>query len=425
MSYPGIQEYFLSAQASAIPAELEDSRSPMPMPSKQQMVVIPSSSGDQTVTSGGQHRFDLPAVDWMRAKEFIYRVKVSASIAAAGTWNFNCPTKCASRIIDSIVVTAGGQQLDNMEFYSNWHDAMMLHAGNQQFYSNDSSLLEGAGVLTRATADTFDFDIPLLAGAFNAAQDFPAWMLRAPISVVIKLRPAQEAIFASAGVNSYTVSQASIVYEQVSTSDSYKAGILADMAKGKVFEFPMTTVRAVSTSCQNSLNFNIASGLASVKAVLYTHPTADITRAINEYHTSGTISSAQLKIDGKLVNQQLIDAPVHFYSELQRSLGGLYDHNTTSVVLGDGLQAPINGDGANAAVAATLLAEYPSKTWLSGFNLTRFRDSGFVMNGTNCGRIDADFRYTTGAGKKVIFFVVYEQIVTIDINGVLSVKANA
>ena len=340
----------------------------------------------------------------------------------------------ASALISRMTVSNGSQQLSQLTNYNAWHDLLLAHGASSDYVVNDATVYEFTGVTRLVTAAgalanevTINFAIPIISPVFNSQQAIPLFLLNSPLSVEILFNSIADSFVSVAGtVTSYVIDNAEIVYEEIQVSPELKASIMSKLQGGAVWKQYLDSVYSIQTSPTSGLSYNVGVGLSSCKAVL------GVDRQTVTAGTFGTgdfmlngFSNVRVLYDGKLINNFDLNNDVSVYAELNRTIHSMFDSNVTSCLNKD----PDTGMGSipwtdfcisKFAWGISSQAVNDMTIGFSGQPVQMINIQHFNTTVAN----DANFPYVNDTHNTVnrnrIYFVLYDELLTIDANGICS-----
>ncbi len=389
-----------------------------------------------------------------------FRVTGTA-ITGINNWRFNGPTQAtgvqvvgegsnksthgASAMIARLTIANGASQISQLTNYSAYVDLLRTHATSSDYNVNDATVYEMNGVVKTLTASaapgtpisdtegTFNFAIPLVSPLFCSAQSIPLFLLNSPLSIEILFNSVSECLVAGANttITGFSINNAQIVYEEIVVSPELKQSVMSKLQGGALFKMFLDNVYSIQSSAENSNSYNIGIGANSVKGIL------GIDRAVpgalgilnqGDFALNG-FSNIRILYDGKLINNFDIGTDAIAFSELNRCLHSMHDSNITSCL----------AKASVSAVGATACHDYVLSKFAWGCSSQCVNDfsvgfSGVVaqmitvqhFNNTvasAAGGNSVNFQYVNEAfvaGRQRIYFIFYDELLTIDGNGVCS-----
>jgi hypothetical protein len=366
--------------------------------------------------------------------------------AAAGTWRFSGPrqgfvgegqglntgTHSASALISRLTVSNGAQQLSQLTNYNVWHDLLLTHATSADYAKNDSLQYEFTGV-TRGVANpatdnerTINFAIPLMSPLFNGQQSIPLFLLNSPLSVELLFNSIADAFVADTiTVSNYVISNAEICYEEIAVSPELKQSIMNRLQGGAMWKQYMDSVYSIQTAALQNDSYNIGVGVTSCKGVIGVdrNPSAIGVGFTGDFMLNG-FNNVQIRYDGKLINNYDITTDASAFAELNRALHSMYDSNITSCLSND----------ASAAAGNNPWSDYVVSKFAWGVSSQAVNDSTVGFSGSPVQMITVQHYNATAANaaafpyvneafvaaRQRVYFVLYDEMLTIDANGVCS-----
>lgn len=377
--------------------------------------IVSISSQNGTVSAGQIINFQLPAgpnSGFLVSGSAYIRGTVSVTQANAYSWAFK-QLGAASSIFQQMGALLSGTNVDPIQNYNKVYNALLNHATNANFIASDSRMEEGTLSGDFYNVQTFDFCVPVAIGSFNAKQHLPLFMLSsAQLQCLLESTVGALVQGSADALTNYTVSNATLVFEQLVPDMAYEMGIRQMMAQ-KTYSIPINTWYVSRTQQQPSITHNLGLNTSSLKAVLW--QSVPLVGARNSSHpTNGGQTSAQLTVDGALVCQSRLASMPEQYLEMNRCLNSLYDITRTSI-------APETYTAGNAVagditLSAMSRADYTDGAFLGGISCSRSNQQGFAFSGSPCRT--ATLAWTgTGAVGDFYIYCALEQLLVIDAVG--------
>lgn len=423
-------QYSISAQMSDIASAVVSSSSRRAQPSQCSLVNIVSQSSSQG--QGGQVLINLGNTPntFIKNGSVYLRFKLTATttaLSAADQWirsgSATCQATSAATagatnvgswasVISRLTVSAGSNVLEQINNYSVFHDALLLHTsgnyglqdmqllegGQQSAYGYSADTWKVANAAAIGTVRSAYVTIPLFCGVFNAQdnKDFPLGLLQGGIQIVSDLASDAMAFTATDCAPTMTISEASLSYEAVQVSSEYMNALRGELAQsGQLFQMPFVSALVMNLGNLATIDATYGVGLASVKAVLFTKKaTAAITAAKACIADLDATHPANLRIyaDGKLQNNFQVSDLTTLYVELNRALGNLASRTSTSGV-------------------ADMYSGYATKYFYGGLSFNKFNEGGLTMTGTACSQLQFHLEGVGAAGQAYIL-IFYDAILT-------------
>jgi len=402
---------------------------------------ITTQSGSQT--SGGQILFQIPTgtgQGYLKAGSAYLKCTVTVTQTGGTTnyWAFANGLNAngavainaglgggsASSIINRMNVSCGGTLMNSIQNYNVLHDVILNHCTSREYKLADSAIMEGSGQQFNYTADlaaqkTGVFCIPIMVPCMNDEQSLPLFLLNSPIVIEILFNSLANAIVSIAGDGSaateYTVSSASIIYENLIVSSDFERAVKMKLQAGSTWSMSTDDFYNLSLAPSAVINYNIGLNLASVKGVLWTFLRTPAAGAYSGYNDD-TQTDAKLYLDGRLVNQfSDLGSYSQMYMEFQRAIGAMYDYVTTSCNYG---LLPIAAD--SHGIITSSYGAYQNSTYCGGIACNRSSDGNFAFTGSPCQTIN--FIRNAGATAGTVYLMVmYSQMLIIDGTGSVSI----
>ena len=411
------KQYGIAAATSDVPLSLGSSTLSKPLPSETKIVSVPTQSAN--AGPGGNQIFQLPTgagTGFIKPNSMYFAFDVVAT-GGAGTWNWQGPTRSASSLINRLTVQIGSTNVEQINNYNILHDQLLLHTANYSYFNTDSNIIEGtasAAYVGTATGVTASYSVPLISSLFSNEKAVPTFLFQGPITLLLDynslLNTIQDGTVAFTATN-YTISNARIVYETIAVDESYKQGVKAMLAEGRLFQMNLVSYMNLQVALQDNVNFTIGANLSSIKGILYSAAAgsganASVAVAAGSFASGrpmyNVVNSAQtcqqnfrLYLDGRLVNQlQNLNSKNVVFSEMNRTVSNMFDTNSTSV------------DAVN----------YLNATFVGGINTNRFNER-MAMCGSPAQNLNFIYEATGSAGGNLYVNLIYDQVLVCDALG--------
>jgi hypothetical protein len=422
MSFPAnaSKYYGIAAASSDVPLQLGSSTLSKPLPSETKIVSVPTQSAN--AGPGGNQIFQLPTgagTGFIKPNSMYLAFDIVAT-GGAGNWNWQGPTRSASALINRLTVQIGSTNVEQINNYNILHDQLLLHTTNTSYYSVDSNILEGtasAAYTGPATGVSASYTVPLISSLFSNEKAVPTFLFQGPITVLLDynslLNTIQDGLNAFTATN-YTISNARIVYETIAVDESYKQGVKAMLAEGRLFQMNLVSYMNLQVALQDNVNYTIGANLSSIKGLLYSASAGSganvqVGVAAGSYASGrplyNVVNNAQnvqnnfrLYLDGRLVNQlQNLNTRSNVFAEMNRTVSNMFDTNSTSV------------DSVN----------FLNATFVGGINTNRFNER-MAMCGSPAQNLNFIYEATGTNGGNLYVNIIYGQVLVCDALGSVS-----
>jgi len=415
------KQYGIAAAMSDVPLSLGSSTLSKPLPSETKIVSVPTQSAN--AGPGGNQIFQLPTgsgTGFIKPNSMYFAFDIVAT-GGAGNWTWQGPTRSASSLINRLTVQIGSTNVEQINNYNILHDQLLLHTANASYFGTDSFLIEGtasAAYAGPANGVTASYSIPLISSLFSNEKAVPTFLFQGPITVLLDynslLNTIQDGATAFTATN-YTISNARIVYETIAVDESYKQGVKAMLAEGRLFQMNLVSYMNLQVALQDNVNYTIGANLSSIKGLLYSASAGSGTNAIVAgvsgplfvsgrpmYNVSPTAATCQnnfrLYLDGRLINQlQNLNTKNVVFSEMNRTVSNMFDTNSTSV------------DPSN----------YLTATFVGGINTNRFNER-MAMCGSPAQNLNFIYEATGTVAGNLFVNIIYDQVLVCDALGSVS-----
>lgn len=397
---------------------------------------VPTSSGDVGASSTLLFNLPVGGYDYIKSNSMYLKCSIRLQGAHAantnqGSINFNGNSSVngyevggASSIINRINVLIGGTSLSYPN-YQHFRNALMPHIVGYDFISGDLRQLEYAtvdlntGIVSGAAVDTtIDVAIPLWLPCFNSNQAFPALLISTPITVEILTETIANAFaLVETTLSSFTVSNASLVYETITVSSEFKQALLQSKA-GQMYSIKMNDWMSIGpTASQASMVYQIGCGLSSLRAVCWTEFLS------NAYKFNG-LSDYKVYVNNLQISVNNPDNDAVTFAEMNRALSRLNDYNISSVL----------GPVANTS-ASGIRSTYTSDNFLGGASCDVFSDFGYDQTGVPASTVTLELVHSGGTARKwqststhstnasLFVFLLHDSTLSVDVSsGVVMVR---
>lgn len=398
----GSHTYGLAAAQTDLPPSFGSSTLPRPIPSSVQLQNIVSQSGDQS--SGGMVSFQIPtgasASGYLKNNSVYVRCRVTLNGTPAANSSFNFPSKSASSIINKMTCTINGVVVSQINNYHLLHEMLLTHATTKGYYDTDNSILQQGNTdcFPAAANTSVDVIIPLICPLFTANKAIPLFLLNSPIQVNLDLNNTNTA-FDHTTATGFTVSQAQLIYELINVDSNYIQDVKGALAAGNAYQINLNDFYSANAANQATLNYQMGGNWSSVRGALYTFTIAPTGAAITAL-SNATQTDFKFFIDGRQAHNFNIDNRAVQFAEMNRALGNMFDPVITS----------------NCTAA-----DYTTDKYAGGICTNRVSDV-MAMTGSPAQNVQFILQNAGTAGS-VYFYLMYDQILTIDVNGsVLLIK---
>ena len=436
-SSPSNESFGEGMSRAGVPESLVSSLDQKMIPSFTTIKQVTTQSGDQT--SGGQMLFQIPTGSGQgylksgsayfkctitftqganAANMVAFKGGLSATGAPALVAVANLGGGSASAIINRMNISCGGTLINSIQNYNILHDVILNHCTSAGYRSNDSSIMEftGKSYNSQGANGSLTVCIPIMVPCMNDEQSLPLFLLNSPIVIEILFNTLINSVaYVTTAVTEYTVSNATIIYENLTVSSDFEMAVKQKLQSGSTWSMSTDDFYNLSVANVSPLNYNIGLNLSSVKGVLWTYLAVQAAGSYIGY--SGDVQTdAKLYLDGRLVNQfgNLNSIPQQ-YIEFQRAIGSMYDYVTNSQNFG---LLPVLAD--TNVLAARLYGTYPTESYCGGIACNRSSDSSFAFTGSPCQNINFT-RESAGVAGTLYLMVLYSQMIIIDGSGSVSI----
>ena len=393
----GSHTYGLAAAQTDLPPSFGSSTLPRPIPSSVQLQNLASQSGDQT--SGGMIAFQVPtgasASGYLKNNSVYLRCRVTLNGTITADSSFQMSSKSASSIINKLTCTINGVVVSQINNYHLLHEMLITHATTKGYYDTDNAILQQGNTdcfAANAQNPFVDVIIPLICPLFTADKAVPLFLLNAPIQLNLDLNNTATA-FKHTGATGFTVSRAQLIYELINVDSNYIQDVKSALSAGNAYQMNLHDFYTANAANQATLNYQMGGNWSSVRGALYVYTANPVNTAITAL-ANDTQTDFQFFIDGRQAHNFTIDNKAVQFAEMNRALGNMFDPVITS-----------NCTAAN----------YVTDKYAGGICTNRVSDV-MAMTGSPAQNVQFVIRNTGTAGA-VYFYLLYDQVLTIDVNG--------
>jgi hypothetical protein len=405
-------------------------------------VQLPSASGDQA--PGGVLNFQLSTgvgQGYLKRGSCYLRttIKVDCSAdlsgssalclydtnpAAAAPNNrvaFGGPLAQASQVINRLTLLSGGSVIEQINNYHIVANVVNSHASTAKYGTADHSIYENAFALINAV--TYDraegntmyitVTIPLMSGLLQSQHHLPLFLLSGNLQIQLDLNPQAIAFCHGAGVNGFSFTNNTLIYEQLSVDAVMEATLKQSLMRAP-FQIPFNSFvsLAVASAGGSTTSQPIGLNLSSVYGVLVTEVSGQA-QGDRKWHVKADLSSIKLFADGRLVNSHQINTDALFFAEMNKVFNLCFDPLRTSAL---GIEY------TTTALAQNAKSQYRQYIFASGVCMTRVSEDGVVMAGSPVNQMLVELQHTApGVATTAYYIVPHQLIFTVDIAGVAAV----
>jgi hypothetical protein len=457
--FSGINQEVHNYMTQDVPHSLKSNSSAQAIKTRNRIFQVSSTS--QSQSSGGVVLFNIPPSNYSITKG---TMALRARITATGTGFVAATNAVATNVgfqgpagnlsltvstspqfgngyapISRITVYGANSAVIEQQNYANDNmNLLLLHNSNASYLAGDAQILAGVGTPFTATSTTsafIDVVLPLPLSAFNSStQDFPNYLLSAPLTMQLDLASVARSIWhgATATVSEYTISSTYLVYQACELPAAYvEAERMA--VKSSPFIMNLTSTLNVQVPASILSSYSLGLNASSVRAVFVlpsnyaSAPPATSTTSLSywrdtvdsasNYNGAGT--NAICFVDGNQINSAIYDNPAMVFqgmkNALHHSLQGSIIYS--SPALGGALL--YSGGGGLGSVNPWI-----SQFYAIGFDLTSFDDEASLFAGSPCTTLNLQL---TGYGSAQptylsTIIVVYDVLLAFEADGTIQVK---
>jgi len=441
-----------------IPFSLKSNANPQAIKTRNRIFQVSSSSSSQN--SGGVILFNIPPSNYSITKgSMALRLKITVTgtslsgVSAATSVALDGPGPVRTDISGAGPLVGNGYSviqratlygsnsaiIAQHNFLNDEMNLMLMHNSNSAYLTTDAQLLLGCGAqfnYSSSTSAFIDLVLPMPFSIFQSStQDFPAYLLSAPLTIQLDLASTARAIFTGATVSDYTVSNAFLVYQAVELPNEM---IQAERMAVKSSPFIMTCSNTMSVQVPNSvltsytlgLNASSIRGVAilplnsasytSATQIQYLRSTADAANTVAGDGAGAGVSN-QIYLDGNLINSNQVDNVANTFAMLKMFLhhslqGNILHPSLITAVTSDtgGPVANVNGNtGRNT---------YCQQQYAIGFDLSSFDEESTIFGGLPATNVNIQLGGYTNPTFLATIMIFYDVLVAFGEDGVISVK---
>jgi hypothetical protein len=439
-----------------IPFSLKSNANPQAIKTRNRIFQLSSSSSSQN--SGGVILFNIPPSNYsitkgsmaLRMRVTVTGVGISGETAATSvsldgpgpisTASFSPLAGNGYSVIQRATLYGSNSAIiAQHNFLNDEMNLMLMHNSNASYLTTDAQLLLGCGApfnYTTSTSAFIDLVLPVPFSIFQSStQDFPAYLLSAPLTIQLDLSSLARGIFSStATISEYQVSNAFLIYQAVELPNEM---IQAERMAVKSSPFIMTCSNTMSVQVPQSVLTSYTLGLnaSSIRGVAilplgatgytnstqinYKRNTADANNTtLSDGAGSGVVN--QVYLDGNLITSCAIDNVAMTFAMLKNFL----HHSLQGSILHP---SPIVGVAAVASTAggvngATGKNTYCSQFYAIGFDLSSFDEESTIFGGLPATNINVQLAGYNQPTYLSTLMVFYDVLVAFGEDGVISVK---
>lgn len=420
--FANVKSYPVSVSNQDIPSAWMSNQDPRVASATKRIVNVSSSTGTQT--AGGLVSFILPAgqgAGFLVSGSAYIKMNVSVTQETAYNWAF-AQYGSASSVVNRMTLLSSGSISEQILNYNKTYSALLLHASNPSFACGDDKLNQRSFNGAANTAQTITVAIPILLGAFNSKNHYPLCLINsAQLNVDLDtLVNAISQINGATAPTEYSVSSASLVFEQCVPDNQYEQGLRAMLASGRLFQMPISTFYNVRTAQTGAVTQNIGLNCSSLKAILWSTVPAE-TLAGSKQFTDGGQTSARLYLDGSLQFAGNLSDEISQFLEMNRALNTMWDSDRVSCAPTTYVDDGVGDVSTTVAGSLTIVPGgitrdlYKKGAYLGGLSCAKSSESGFSMKGVPVN--SAVLEFVGSAGGTFYITCCVEQVLTFDAMG--------
>ena len=322
---------------------------------------------------------------------------------------------------------ANSAVIEQQNYLNDNMNLMLIHNSNASYLSGDASILAGVGLpmtITATTSAFIDLVLPLPLSAFNSStQDFPNYLLSAPLTLQLDMASVSRALYAGAGVtySDYTISNTYLIYQACELPASYvEAERMA--VRSSPFIMNLTSTLNVQVPASILTSYSLGLNASSVRAV-FVLPSNGATpasatqlqyiRDTGDANYNGSGTNAIVFVDGNQINSAIFDTPSMVFQGLKNAL----HHNLQGSVI-------YSSPSMSGFYASSSSQPWTKQFYALGWDLTSFDDESSLFAGTPCTTLNLQL---TGYGSSYSTYlstiiVVYDVLLAFEADGTIQIK---
>jgi hypothetical protein len=442
-----------SYMTQEIPYSLKSNANPQAIKTRNRIFQVSSTS--QSQNSGGVILFNIPPSNYSITKGSL-ALRMRVTLTGVGITNQDAATSAALDGPGPIANAAGGAPLmgngysvfqratlygsnsaiiAQHNFLNDEMNFFLMHNSAATYLTTDASLLLGCGAsfnVKSATESFIDLVLPLPFSIFQSStQDFPAYLMSAPLTIQLDLSSTARAIFsgATAAISEYTVSNTFLLYQAVELPNEM---IQAERMAVKSNPFIMTCSNTLAVQIPQSILTSYTLGLnaSSIRgAALLPVNTASYTTAgqikyvrnvTGDESGAGVGVNAQLYFDGNLINSNIVDNVANTFYMLKQFM----HHNIQGSVLHPSpVVASANPALTGAVSSVTGLNNFCTNYYAIAFDTASFDEESTIFGGLPSTNVNIQLQgYGANPTHLVTVMIFYDLLVAFGEDGTISCK---
>ena len=428
-----------------VPNSLKSNSSAQAIKTRNRIFQVSSTS--QSQSSGGVVLFNIPPSNYSITKgTMALRCRITATgtgfvagavtqpslqgcgaVPAAG--NGWVPQFCNGyQVINRATLYGANSAVIEQQNYLNDNmNLMLIHNSNASYLSGDASMLAGVGLpmtITATTSAFIDLVLPLPLSAFNSStQDFPNYLLSAPLTLQLDMASVSRALYAGAGVtySDYTISNTYLIYQACELPASYvEAERMA--VRSSPFIMNLTSTLNVQVPASILTSYSLGLNASSVRAV-FVLPSNSASPAVGtqlqyirdtgDANFNGSGTNAIVFVDGNQINSAIFDTPSMVFQGLKNAL----HHNLQGSVI-------YSSPSMSGAYIASASQPWTKQFYALGWDLTSFDDESSLFAGTPCTTLNLQLTGYGSANPTYLstIIVVYDVLLAFESDGTIQIK---
>jgi len=435
-----------------IPDSLKSNANPQAVKSRNRIFQVSSTS--QSQNSGGVILFNIAPSNFSITKgSAALRCRVTltgtnlASAAATAAAGFSGPGGLGGTsqvpilgngysVIQRMTLYGSNSSIiEQRNFLNDEMNLMLMHNSNGYFLSTDAGILMGIGAQfysVSATSAYLDLVLPLpLAALQSATQDFPAYLLSAPLTLQIDLASIARAINVSgtATVTEYSVSNTFLLFQAVELPSAFiEAERMAVKSSPYVMSITNTLAvqvpQSILTSYTLGLNASSIRGAALLPSNAASYAVGTPLQYLRSGSDDGTNGASgngagmnnQIYLDGNLINSNIVDNVANTFYMLKQFM----HHNIQSNVLYPSPTALVPADASAAHGPGT--STYCTKYYAVGWDTTSFDEESTIFGGVPATNVNFQCVGYTNPTYLVTVLIFFDVLLAFGEAGQISVK---
>lgn len=357
-------QYQLPFTQDAVPSSFKSNLAPKPINCNLQTVTVPSTSGTAALGSTSIIQVPLGQSAYICNPYLRFKANYVVGGTAVTGAAFKSASQSAMALISSYQTSVNSTLVDNIQNFPQIADIILSHSCSKEWLASDGNVLMATasappanppvaaalipnlgfankGELALNSTISEVYCVPLL-GLLSSQQAFPAYAVNGILQININwVNSVLQALSGTAGVTAANLglnfSEITLVYDRVAVEGDFIAKMKNEMASsGAKYCYAFTNYQSISQASTNGQNtINTGLNVSSLRGVVMSSVlTADYTTENGGlgYSLPMALSNFQVTLDGRLVNNVLLDAvnqPASCFIEMQKAFSRIFDSSVT------------------------------------------------------------------------------------------------